>query len=304
MLIRNCLIFILIFSTAQAEAAGKCIRDYCSPAKLKTLQALAHRGNVEASFALGHMFLSESSGLEINPELSFKFFKKAARYGFLPAMRQSAGMLAKGVGVEKDLNAATKMLRKPVAKNVFKAAEEFAVIVFSNPEATEDDKRYAHKKLQERVEKRNSYMAHYTMAYLYLDDIHFPRDVSKAKALLAFPASGDYAYSKTLLTELNATGEKPIDVDEVLTASKSPSLEQQIERIKVMGIRPDLNTAVYYVMDQLRRTHGQTGSRIKGNGCQKNTPGCFITESGKSLDPIFRTNFKNKSADSFHLSNQ
>ena len=99
------------------------------------------------------MFLSESSGLEINPELSFKFFKKAARYGFLPAMRQSAGMLAKGVGVEKDLNAATKMLRKPVAKNVFEAAEEFAVIVFSNPEATEDDKRYAHKKLQERVEK-------------------------------------------------------------------------------------------------------------------------------------------------------
>jgi hypothetical protein len=63
MLIRSCLILTLILTAAHAGVAAKCISEYCSPAKLKTLQALAHRGNVEASFALGHMFLSESSGL-------------------------------------------------------------------------------------------------------------------------------------------------------------------------------------------------------------------------------------------------
>ena len=277
---------LLIFTSTTTLAAGKCISEACSPAKLKTLQALAHRGNVEASFALGHMFVSETSGLEINPELSFKYFKKAARYGFLPAMRQSAGMLAKGIGVEKDLTAASQMLRKAVGKNVYRAAEEYAVIVFSNPEASEEEKNFAYQKLQQRVDKQNSYMANYTMAYLHLDDVHFPRDIEKAKALLAFPASGDYANAKQLLAALdqsdsNASSETVVNM---LASTSSPSLVQQIERIKVMGIRPDLDTAVQFVMDQLRRTHGQTGSRIKGNGCTNDMPGCFVTEKGKPLN--------------------
>lgn len=280
-------ILFLLFS-AYANASGKCVSEACSPAKLKTLQALAHRGNVEASFALGHMFISQSSGLEINPELSFKYFKKAARYGFLPAMRQSAGMLAKGVGIEKDLTAASDMLRKAVEKNVFRAAEEYAVIVFSNPEATAQDKKFAYRKLQERVEKQNSYMANYTMAYLHLDDVHFPRDIEKAKALLAFPASGEYANAKQLLDALGQSNfdTEPEAIVEVLVSTSSLSLDQQIEKIKVTGMRPDLDTAVHFVMDQLRVSHGQTGSRIKGNGCTKDMPGCFITEEGKSINEL------------------
>lgn len=58
---------------------------------------------MEASFALGHIFLNRDSGIQTNHEMSLYYFERAAGYHFWPAVRQTAGMLATGIGIEQNL---------------------------------------------------------------------------------------------------------------------------------------------------------------------------------------------------------
>ncbi|MBT0586065.1 tetratricopeptide repeat protein [Alteromonas oceanisediminis] len=276
----------LTTSSVLANDGSDCLDDSCSIAKLNTLKALSSRGNVEASYALGHLFLSNDSGVRVDLEQAYFYFDRAARYGFLPALRQVGGMLARGVGVEKNLAEARIYMRKAAEKNVDKAAEEFAAIVFSDPSSSSDDKQFALQKLQEEVDKGMSYLANYTLAHLYVEGVHVPQDLDVAQELLAFPASGEYANAKELLETLTDSGEISQQTAPDEAEARHISIENKFERIRVTGIGRSVADITFAVMDQLRLTHGQTGSRIKGNGCTHNMPGCEITGGGKSVNSM------------------
>lgn len=267
-------------SSVWAASAPQCIEDGCSLAKLKTLTALSARGNVEASFALGHIFMNRDSGIQTDLEKSFYYFERAARYRFWPAVRQTAGMLARGIGTEQNLLEARRLMRKAAEKNVHKAAEEYAVIVFSDVNSSEEERQYALKKLNEKVERGNSYLANYALAYLYLEGKHVKQDLVKARELLAFPASGNYANAAALVEQLNTDDKDAASVMAATSRRYSP-FDPTIEVITVKGLSYDLSSITNAVMDQLRLSHGQTGSRIKGNGCTERMPGCEIIDASK-----------------------
>ena len=286
---RKLLFVSLLFSSAALAgppSKPQCISDECSIGKITTLQALSSRGNVEASFALGHVFMNNNSGVKTDYAMSY-YFDRAARYKFWPAIRQTAGMLARGIGVEQNLPAARKRMLKAARRGVDKAAEEYAVLVFSDPTANEEDRARATNYLRQEVDKGMSYLANYTLAYLHLTGDYVEQDVDKAMELLVFPASGHFANAQTILRQLES---KDLDKRELIEnateTAKTWNIDPNVEVITVKGLRQDLASVTDAVMDQLRLSHGQTGSRIKGNGCTENLPGCEVLDARKPANAV------------------
>ncbi len=287
---RNLLFVSLLLSSAALAgppAKPQCISEDCSIGKITTLQALSSRGNVEASFALGHVFLNNNSGVKTDYAMSYYYFDRAARYKFWPAIRQTAGMLARGIGVEQNIPAARERMLKAAKRGVDKAAEEYAVLVFSDPTANDEDHAQATEFLQEEVDKGMSYLANYTLAYLYMTGEYLPQDLDKARELLVFPANGNFANAQMILRQLESN---ELDTHQLAASAantaKAWRLDPNIEVITVKGIGQDLASITYAVMDQLRLSHGQTGSRIKGNGCTERLPGCEILDASKPANAV------------------
>lgn len=120
-----------------------CADEDCSFAKLNTLRALASRGNKEINFSLGHIFMNPESGIQTDLENAFYYFSKSARLGFGPAYRQAAGMAAQGIGTQKDLTEAKRLMKEGADRGVDRTAEEYAVLVFTDPNSTKEERETA-----------------------------------------------------------------------------------------------------------------------------------------------------------------
>ena len=89
----------------------ECADEDCSLAKLNTLRALASRGHEQTSFSLGHIFMNPESGVKTDLENAYYYFDKSAKQGFLPAYRQAAGMAAQGIGTQKNMAEAKRLMK-------------------------------------------------------------------------------------------------------------------------------------------------------------------------------------------------
>ena len=262
----------------------ECADEDCSLAKLNTLRALASRGHEQTSFSLGHIFMNPESGVKTDLENAYYYFDKSAKQGFLPAYRQAAGMAAQGIGTQKNMAEAKRLMKFAADEGVNRTAEEYAVLVFSDNESTDEEKATAVEFLEAEVEEGMSYLANYVLAVLYINGEFVEKDMVKAKSLLAFPASGKYANSVELLQQLNG---QPV-VEQISDNSQQNSgLDSDIETITVTGISTNMVDVHALMLAELRRSHGQTGSRIKGNGCKAGEPSCVIMDSGAIQSKTF-----------------
>ena len=246
--------------------------------------ALASRGHEQTSFSLGHIFMNPESGVKTDLENAYYYFDKSAKQGFLPAYRQAAGMAAQGIGTQKNMAEAKRLMKFAADEGVNRTAEEYAVLVFSDNESTDEEKATAVEFLEAEVEEGMSYLANYVLAVLYINGEFVEKDIVKAKSLLAFPASGKYANSVELLQQLS--GEKVIAQDNENPKSTA-GLDSSIETITVTGISINMGDVHGLMLSELRKHHGQTGSRIKGNGCKRGDPQCVILDSGSIRTPTF-----------------
>lgn len=284
-------ITLLITAILSASAGAipnqpECVDEDCSLAKLNTLRALASRGHEQTSFSLGHIFMNPESGVKTDLENAFFYFSKSAKQGFLPAYRQTAGMLAQGIGTKKDLSEAKRLMKKAADKGVNRTAEEYAVLVFSDKASTQKEKDNAVIYLEAEVEEGMSYLANYLLAILHITGEFVEKDMGKAKSLLAFPASGKYANSVELLQQLNG---QPVIEHISDDSQRNAGLSSDIETITVTGISTNMVDLHALMLSELRRNHGQTGSRIKGNGCKADEPTCVIMDSGSIRSKTFWT---------------
>ena len=279
------LISTIISASVQAiPNQPECADEDCSLAKLNTLRALASRGHEQTSFSLGHIFMNPESGVKTDLENAYYYFDKSAKQGFLPAYRQAAGMAAQGIGTQKNMAEAKRLMKFAADEGVNRTAEEYAVLVFSDNESTDEEKATAVEFLEAEVEEGMSYLANYVLAVLYINGEFVEKDIVKAKSLLAFPASGKYANSVELLQQLS--GEKVIAQDNENPKSTA-GLDSSIETITVTGISINMGDVHGLMLSELRKHHGQTGSRIKGNGCKRGDPQCVILDSGSIRTPTF-----------------
>lgn len=143
-----------------------------------------------------------------------------------------------------------------------------------------------------------SYLANYLLALLYINGEHVTRDYERATALLKFPASGKYSNSVDLFTQLDghleqtdaktATGKGQGNE----SAAEQPNgllskLDPNIETISVTGISENMVDLHALMISELKKSHGQTGSRILGNGCKKGEPACVIVDGGELSNYTF-----------------
>ncbi|GEA08913.1 hypothetical protein KUL42_36740 [Alteromonas sp. KUL42] len=264
-----------------------CADEECSLAKLNTLRALASRGNKEINFSLGHIFMNPESGIQTDLENAFYYFSKSARLGFGPAYRQAAGMAAQGIGTQKDLTEAKRLMKEGADRGVDRTAEEYAVLVFTDPNSTKEERETAIAFLKEEVALGMSYLANYMLGILYIDGEYVPQDLDMAAELLAFPASGDYENSAELLAQLGHEEQNNIQTPTLVANSVSSGEDPDMETITITGLSVKLVDVHEMMLDQLRRFHGQTGSRIKGNGCTRDMPNCRFIESGNLSNHTF-----------------
>ncbi|OES33388.1 sel1 repeat family protein [Alteromonas macleodii] len=228
--------------------------------------------------------MNPESGVKTDLENAYYYFDKSAKQGFLPAYRQAAGMAAQGIGTQKNMAEAKRLMKFAADEGVNRTAEEYAVLVFSDNESTNEEKATAVEFLEAEVEEGMSYLANYVLAVLYINGEFVEKDMVKAKSLLAFPASGKYANSVELLQQLS--GEKVIAQDNENPKSTA-GLDSSIETITVTGISINMGDVHGLMLSELRKHHGQTGSRIKGNGCKRGDPQCVILDSGSIRTPTF-----------------
>ena len=64
----------------------------------------AKAGSVRAQIELAHLYRYGSETVEINEELSFEWFKKVAEQGFIDAQYMMGFFYETGFGTEKDYN--------------------------------------------------------------------------------------------------------------------------------------------------------------------------------------------------------
>lgn len=275
---------ILSTSALAIPNQPECADEDCSLAKLNTLRAIAARGNERTSFSLGHIFMNPESGVKTDLENAYYYFNKSAKQGFLPAYRQAAGMAAQGIGTQKNMTEAKRMMKLAAEEGVNRTAEEYAVLVFSDTESTDEEKATAVKFLEAEVEEGMSYLANYLLAILHINGEFVERDMVKAKMLLAFPASGKYANSVDLLQQLEGD---PVVKRSTNNTQRSSETSNNMETITVTGLSTNMVDVHALMLDELRRHHGQTGSRIKGNGCKKGDPQCVILNSETIGTPTF-----------------
>ena len=281
--------FLVIPASVQAiPNTPVCVDEDCSIAKLNTLRALASRGHKQTSFTLGHMFMNPESGLKTDLENAYYYFRKSAKQGFYPGYRQAAGMAASGIGTEKDINEAKALMKEAAEKGVDRTAEEYAALVVSDENASKEEREVAIAYLEAEVEEGMSYLANYLLALLYINGEHVTKDYDRAIALLQFPASGEYSNSVELLTQLNGNLEQDViennaDKPAIVTSKLDPN----IETISIRGISENMVDLHALMLSELRKSHGQTGSRILGNGCKKGDPACEIIEDGSIRSHTF-----------------
>lgn len=284
---------ILVSSSNPATAAipnePECADPDCSLAKLTTLRALASRGNKEASFSLGHIFMTNDSGVKQDFENAFYYFSKAARQGFAPANRQVAGMLARGIGTEVNMAEAKRVMRKAAERGVHKTAEEYAILVFTDENSTIDEYNDAIERLNAKVDAGTSYLANYLMAVLYIEGEHVTRDIDKALTLLEYPAQGNFANAQELITSLTASEYNGEDSTGQPAVHKT-GLDPSIETIQVRGLSVQIDDVKELIIGKYWSTGRQTGSRIMGNGCTPTTPGCDVFDSVDGLNDSLHVN--------------
>jgi TPR repeat protein len=272
-----CSLILVSTTTLATPNKPECADEECSLAKLNTLRSLATRGNEEVSFTLGHIFMNPESGVKTDIENSFYYFNKAANQGFLPAYRQTAGMLAQGLGTEKNLSEAKRWMKRAAKRGVNRTAEEYAVLVFSDPNSSDEEHQEALAMLKEQVEEGMSYLANYMLAVLHVDGQFINQDYELAAELLAFPASGNYANSVQLLSQISElTGKQT----EVIASNADAGLDPNIETITVSGISESLEDLSKLMLTQLQSSRSGTGSHIPGNGCKRKRSYCNIIENG------------------------
>lgn len=262
----------------------ECADEDCSLAKLNTLRALSSRGHEQTSFSLGHIFMNPESGVKTDLENAYYYFDKSAKQGFLPAYRQAAGMAAQGIGTQKNMAEAKRMMKFAADQGVNRTAEEYAVLVFSDKASTQKEKETAITFLEAEVEEGMSYLANYLLAILHITGEFVEKDMVKAKTLLASPASGKYANSVELLKQLNG---QPVVEQISDNSQQNTGFDSDIETITVTGISTNMVDVHALMLAELRRNHGQTGSRIKGNGCKAGEPSCVIMDSGSIRSRTF-----------------
>ena len=113
------------------------------PKDLKSLKALAEKGDAEAQCNLGLMY-DEGQGVEKDFKEAVKWYQKAADQGDAKAQFKLAEMYGQGQGGGRDVKEALKWLRKAAEQGYAEAQMELGKAYFFDGEVVEQDYVTAH----------------------------------------------------------------------------------------------------------------------------------------------------------------
>lgn len=265
-----------------------CASEECQT-QLKKLKKFARWGDAKSQLVIASAYLY-GDGFEQDTEAAISWLKRAAYNSFpnsqkysLKAFHMMAKLYQKGIGVEQDLQLATKYFDKLTEKQYGPLLFDRAFVEFEQENLTQGIS------LLEQASENRFYEASYYLARMYQQGDIVKRDINQAAIYYEKIVKADYKDSRHRLEELISEMESN---SATISNTKSPQEKSLINRlnstldievINVNAYSMDSKDAIRNLLVRLKQTSNRftaaPGTRIKGRTCGQTSNSCnYMTE--------------------------
>lgn len=240
----------------------------------RRLNKLQKKGSPEAATLLALFYLSGEFGLPKDPEKGVKLLERAARKRSAVAQYELAKRYLLGEDVEQDQARAMVLMKKAANSKYADAIVIYNMIMLE--QAQTEEEKAEHLAALNTVEFGALNDGDYFLGKYFKHLNH----QEQAQKYLAMAAKRGHRKAREMM----------LDTYPQMQVSTPEVFDDKIERIEVVGVRPDVNAAarevIDYALKQQPAYRGRsTGSRLPGNRCDYDW-------SCNMLDRDFHANFE------------